>query len=344
MDEWAADAVRLVLGLTPGSVLEVGAGTGILALPIGSAVGRYAGCDVAPAAVDLLRALPLPPGRAEFEVRPAHDLGGFGRYDVVLFHSVVHHFPGEAYLRRAVAEAVGHLTPGGRVVIGDLLAHGLRRAYLLDGLAARGTGPAEPAAVLAALDRRAATDVELSVSPAALAALAAEHGLVADVRLKPGRLPNEFNVYRLNAVLRPPSEALADPGALPRHPWEIAPPAPDWAALAPFVLTGIPHPLQQRTVRALAALEAAAGGGPVDLAALLDGCEQGTPPADVLDAAAARGLSAAALPAARPGWYDVVVTAAPAGVRYRPAPGEERGIARPEDALARRAAAATRPR
>jgi len=339
MDEWARAAVDQVLALRPASVLEVGAGSGILALPIASAVERYLGCDVAASAVELLRQLPLPPGRASFETRAADDLSGLSRFDVILLHSVLHYFPDADYLRRSIAEAVDHLNPAGSVVLGDVVDYRLRTAYRLEGLAARATRTMTPGEVFEDLARRARVDVELTVSPAALADIGAEHGLRAAVRLKPGVLPNEFNVYRYDVQLRVDPTGLLDPAALVHYPWEQAPPPGQWPGLAPFVLSGVPHPAQRRALDALARLEREPDGQAWDLAELLVAYERGVAPARWHTLATEHGLTVIAVPSpGRLGCYDAVVSPpGPTGVLFRPAADDEQGIAQPLEAVSRRA-------
>lgn len=338
MQEWAQSAVDRVLALRPSSVLEVGAGAGILALPLASAVENYVGCDVSPAAIDLLREIPLTAGSGRFELRPADDLRGFGRFDVILLHSVVHHFPDEDYLRRAIGQAADHLTPQGSIVIGDIVDFELRRPYLLERVATQGPRIARPADVLARLAREVGRDMELAVSPGVLADVAVAEGLIPDVRLKTGSLPNEFTIYRVDAVLARPGHGHLDLANTTRHPWSAAPPTTRWAGLVPFVLTEIPHPWQIRTVDALAALEAAPHGPPIDLRALMDDSERGVLPATLRQTARGLGLSCTAIPATtRVGHYDALLTeSVPTRLAYRPAPEAVRGVTQPRVGMARR--------
>ncbi|MFG2998887.1 AMP-binding protein [Streptomyces sp. NPDC048340] len=166
--ERRAATVECVRELGQRRILEIGAGTGLLAVPLaaGADCEEYWATDFCGAAVDALRARTNADerlrGKVRLSCREAHDTAGLpsGYFDTVVLNSVVQHFPGLGYLRTVLARALDLLAPGGSILLGDL--------RLLDW----STGP----------------DARLRVAPALFTALARELPAVrrVEVRALPG--------------------------------------------------------------------------------------------------------------------------------------------------------------
>ncbi|WP_143036182.1 non-ribosomal peptide synthetase [Lentzea fradiae] len=111
----------------PGSVLEIGCGTGLIAAELAGRVSEYVGVDPSPVAVR--RAAAVVNGRAaasSVHTGFAHEvekLFGSRKFDVVLLSSVVQFFPGPDYARKVLRAAVSLLAPGGRVVVADVVSY-----------------------------------------------------------------------------------------------------------------------------------------------------------------------------------------------------------------------------
>jgi SAM-dependent methyltransferase len=315
-DEWAAGTLRRLQHTKPRSVLEVGAGDGVVAALLAPFVDRYVACDISAVAVDRLRLLPVPPGRLQCHVRGATNLTGLPPADLVVLNSVVHHFPDAAYLHAALTQALERLEPGGCVFVGDVPDLGLRRAYWLEAVAARSPACRSRAAAMDLVASCQARDVELAVDPGFFVRFAEDHGLAADVRLKPGSLPTEMNTYRYDVWLRPRTPAVVDLARQQSVPWragilEMLLDDRDVLAgqLAPTVVTGVPHPAQRRNFSVLNDLLRGRKDTPVDIGQLLRRHGRGVWPAEVRRLARDRGVACACVPSVTGrGHYDVVLS------------------------------------
>ncbi|MGX2993171.1 class I SAM-dependent methyltransferase [Streptomyces sp. JNUCC 64] len=211
MREWVGATVDRVRALRPRTVLEIGAGTGLVmdGLLRGGGPGTYVATDLARASLDALRGIAdrAGPGtRVEVHQHAAHeDLPvppGPG-YDTVVLNSVVQYFPGTAYLEDVVSRAVAVTAPGGHVFLGDLrdattLPHYYRARQ-------------EDGTVAFDLERHQRRDFELSLSPDHVGRFAEVLDRVTAVEVAPRRgiFRNEMSVYRFDAVLHvgcPPPE------------------------------------------------------------------------------------------------------------------------------------------
>ncbi|WP_018657629.1 methyltransferase [Actinomadura flavalba] len=214
MREWADHTVALILAAEPSYVLEPGCGTGLLAHRLRGRVSGYVGTDVAETAVRRL-ADGAAPGTAFVRaaadalasgpVRAAMTEAGFpdGRPDCVVLNSITQCFPGVAYLDAVLRAAIGLVSPGGTVLVGDVRDARLLPAFArwIERSAAPGPGIDARAA------ERAARDAEFLFDPPLLARRAAAIGasLGRDVRMsvhpKTMRADTELTRYRFDAVL-----------------------------------------------------------------------------------------------------------------------------------------------
>jgi ubiquinone/menaquinone biosynthesis C-methylase UbiE len=103
--------------------LDIGTGTGLLALPLAERIAHVWAIDISPAMVEHLRWLVA--GRQLGNVYPlvasATSLPLEGRsVDLVVSNYCFHHL-GESDKRRSLAESFRVLVPGGRLVFGDMM-------------------------------------------------------------------------------------------------------------------------------------------------------------------------------------------------------------------------------
>ena len=119
---------------------DVGAGTGLLSLPLAAQVERVFAIDISPAMCDYLQTKAVSGGHANLNVAvstaaslPLVD----GSVDLVVSNYCFHHLS-DADKRRALAEAHRVLRPGGRLVFADMMfSVGLRQTRDRDVLVAK---------------------------------------------------------------------------------------------------------------------------------------------------------------------------------------------------------------
>jgi ubiquinone/menaquinone biosynthesis C-methylase UbiE len=125
VEHYLRKRVRFVLEHCPrGSGLDVGCGTGVLAARLAAAGYEMSGVDPSEGMLDVLRE--RSPGvravRASGTELPFDDDG----FDLVTSVAVMHHIADPADVRRALAEMVRVVRPGGRVLVWD---HNPRNPY-----------------------------------------------------------------------------------------------------------------------------------------------------------------------------------------------------------------------
>ena len=133
VDEYAARVLGLARPhLHDGSrVLEIGCGSGLLTFALAGEVARYVALDPSPATQERNRARNLEQASAgpgglpglELEIGFAHEIERYepGSFDFILIASTVQFFPGLVYLERVIELALGLLSPGGVLLLADLL-------------------------------------------------------------------------------------------------------------------------------------------------------------------------------------------------------------------------------
>ncbi|MEU5980020.1 amino acid adenylation domain-containing protein [Streptomyces sp. NPDC047315] len=206
MREWRAAAVERIRVFGPERVLEIGVGSGLILAELADEVAEYWGTDVSPVVIDRLSGQVERVGvaaRVELRCQAADDTSGLpvGFFDTVVLNSVVQYFPDGRYLDRVLTRAMDLLTPGGRIVVGDVRHAGSLRALLTAVHRARHP-ESSPSALRAAVERAVLTERELVVDPEWFTRWAQKQPDVAvDVRLKSGRAHNELTGHRYEVAL-----------------------------------------------------------------------------------------------------------------------------------------------
>ncbi|MEU1820164.1 amino acid adenylation domain-containing protein [Streptomyces roseifaciens] len=212
MREWRDAAVGQVLRFGPRRILEIGVGSGLLAVPLAGTADEYWGTDFSAIAIDRLRHFVTGRGwdHVRLSCRPAHDLSGLpaGHFDTVVINSVVQYFPSADYLRDVLAKVWDLVADGGRVVLGDVRHHGLLRM-----LHAAVHHRRDPGTRRSTVEQAVVTEKELLLAPEFFTAVADACGASGvEVRLKDGTAHNELTGYRYEVVLHKggPARSLAD--------------------------------------------------------------------------------------------------------------------------------------
>jgi amino acid adenylation domain-containing protein len=212
MREWLDHTVDRILALGPQSVLEIGAGSGMLLHRIAPQCIRYCGTDFSPTAIKRLEAHVKKRGLRHVELRqqPAEDFSGFEceSFDTVILNSVIQYFPNVAYLVRVLEGATRILRPRGTIFIGDVRNLPLLGAFHASVEMEYANSSTSLGQLRQRIQKRIFDEHELVIDPLFFSALGAHIPLLKDARvlLKRGTSDSEMNRYRYDVVLseRPP--------------------------------------------------------------------------------------------------------------------------------------------
>jgi amino acid adenylation domain-containing protein len=212
MREWLDGVVLQVLcggARSPGRVLDIGCGTGLLLFRLAPLASRYVGTDISRVALDHVRrqADLLPEGSAPLTLieRPADDFSGIEpeSFDTIILNSVVQYFPDVGYLITVLQRAVDATAPGGLVLIGDVRSLPLLETFHT-AVQLRKAAPDLPAREVRRLARaRMAQENELVVDPALFALLERRLPRISRIDIVPqrGYERNELTQFRYQALI-----------------------------------------------------------------------------------------------------------------------------------------------
>ncbi|GGQ08130.1 hypothetical protein GCM10010266_34270 [Streptomyces griseomycini] len=209
MAEWRDETVARVMEAPARRVLEIGSGTGMILLAVAPHTEAYTGTDISPRALRYVEAqLPaacLDDGRVRLIEAPAHDLSAVAdeQFDLIVLNSVVQYFPTARYLDDVLRQAWRLLTPGGRIVVGDVRDATLLHAFHLSVHRYRNPEGGDLRELLDSVEEAVENENELCLAPDwfhALGTRLPEFGL-ADIRAKSGRAATEMNGFRFDVVL-----------------------------------------------------------------------------------------------------------------------------------------------
>lgn len=254
MREWLDHTARRIAGLAPRSVVDVGAGPGLLLRALLPHIEEYRGLEPSSTAVAAAqRSLgPEPPPNVVIDQADPAALADLptASADVVVLNSVVQYFPSIGYLERVLAEAA---RVGRRAVfVGDVRGLAELDACYAAAELKRCPPLTSAAEIAAAVWRNVAGEPELCLSPECFRRLAAVGE--ARIELKRGHAVNELTCFRYDVTLRL-DEPLGGP-AVEAMTWSELPAGLDGLArrisTEALAVTGIPN---SRLVRPRALLQ-----------------------------------------------------------------------------------------
>lgn len=207
MREWRDATIARILEHRPRRVLEIGCGSGLIALPLLPHIASYLGTDLAAPIVEQLRTTldHAIPGRARLLARSADDFTGIEsrQFDTVIMNSVAQYFPSLDYFTRVIVGAVAATAPGGRVFLGDLRSLPHLHAFHTGIQCARANVTEDIAELRQRIENAVALEQELVLDPALFETLRAANPRIShiDIQWKHGQAVNELTRYRYEVVL-----------------------------------------------------------------------------------------------------------------------------------------------
>ncbi|EUC26664.1 hypothetical protein COCCADRAFT_113692, partial [Bipolaris zeicola 26-R-13] len=210
MQEWLDDTMRTLLdSQTPGRVLEIGTGTGMILFNLGEGLQSYVGLDPSKSAAafvnNAIQSIPSLVDRAKVHVGTATDVGRFDELhpDLVIVNSVSQYFPTPEYLKEVVDTLVS-IRGVKRLFFGDVRSYATNRQFL----AARALHTLDAKAnrynVLKKIAEMEECEEELLIDPAFFTELTCRLPYrVKHVEILPKRMQatNELSAYRYAAVI-----------------------------------------------------------------------------------------------------------------------------------------------
>ncbi|KAF5231321.1 hypothetical protein FANTH_13450 [Fusarium anthophilum] len=209
MNEWLDDTIETMLnGRKPGSVLEIGTGSGMILFNIIDGLEDYVGLDPSGSAINFInKTYPSFPAlhckvrmyKAAATELPFLDIPTTP--GLVIFNSVVQHFPSQEYLFRVIKDVVQLRGSGIILFFGDIRSMALRQEFRVSRALHRLEGFVSKEEMRSQLSGE---ESELLIDPGFFTSLRTRlHGHVDHVEILPKRMiaVNELSCYRYAAVV-----------------------------------------------------------------------------------------------------------------------------------------------
>ncbi|KAG8666688.1 Beauvericin nonribosomal cyclodepsipeptide synthetase bea1 [Fusarium poae] len=210
MHEWLGDTTRTLHdNRSPGNVLEIGTGSGMILFNLDSRLESYVGLEPSRSAAAFVNkaveSVPSLAEKAKVHVGTATDVGQIGNLhpDLVVLNSVIQYFPSSEYLAE-VADTLVHLPDVKRIFFGDVRSQATNEHFL----AARAVRTLGENATKNDVRQKMAeledVEEELLVEPAFFTSLEDKFpDLVENVEILPKNMEavNELSAYRYAAVV-----------------------------------------------------------------------------------------------------------------------------------------------
>ena len=215
MREWVNNTVARILALSPGRVLEIGCGTGLLLCRIAPHCEEYWGIDYSqPALQHIEQIKQVVPGleRVKLLYKLADDFEGIlnRQFDTVIINSVVQYFPSADYLLRVVKGAMTAIGDRGTIFIGDVRSLPLLDAYHALVQLSRASQELTVEQWQQKVHQSVPAEEELVIAPAFFLALQQHFPQITqiEIQLKRGHYHNELTQFRYDVTLHLGKSAL----------------------------------------------------------------------------------------------------------------------------------------
>lgn len=207
MTQWRERTLKLITGLQPRRLLEVGCGTGLLLFGYAASCSKVWALDLSAKALQAVQ--------AELDKRQWHhvqlaqgdalNLQAFAgeRFDTVVINSVAQYFPNPQYLQQVIEQLMPLLVDGGRILFGDIRNMDLYESHLAAAERSQLHQSLSVNSFRGRLQRRMQQEPELLISPAFFRRLAQQSPeiVAVDILVKRGVGDDEMLRYRYDAVL-----------------------------------------------------------------------------------------------------------------------------------------------
>ena len=208
MREWVDQAVERVRELRAASILDIGAGSGLLLFRLAPHCAHYCGTDFSAVAVANLERKIATRNLSHVTVleRTADDFSAWepGSFDAVVLNSVVQYFPSFEYLVEVLKGAIKVVRPGGSILLGDIRNRALIEVFRASVELHRAPADLALENLQFSVRKRLDEEEELLLDPCFFFALQQRLPEISHVRIesKRGRFHNELTRYRYDVTLR----------------------------------------------------------------------------------------------------------------------------------------------
>ncbi|KAF8580654.1 acetyl-CoA synthetase-like protein [Ramaria rubella] len=208
MLNWLQDTLTAVTPKPNDTVLELGVGTGQIALNLIDRVKSYFGTDLSALALRYLKRQAKLRGlesKLKLTLAAAHEFGDVPDtgFSLAIINSVVQYFPSADYLTRVIDGILQRMTSGGRIFLGDIRSYALICYHDLERALATVDETTTPEDIRQSLKSYANGQAELLLSPGFFFGLQKRFTSIAHVEIKPKvmNVRNELSRYRYSVVL-----------------------------------------------------------------------------------------------------------------------------------------------
>ncbi|MDQ0458488.1 class I SAM-dependent methyltransferase, partial [Rhizobium paknamense] len=227
MEQWRQDFVSIIQERTIGNIFEIGIGNGLIMSKVLPNCKSYAGVDISK---DVIAKLDYwikcnqgstPPIKVRVSDASSAFESNSGQADTVIMNSVCQYFPSGEYAKSVIDKCIDNVSPGGRVIIGDVRNLELHDCFSAEIIQSRCPDNDPRAISLFDVKKLSQKDKELLFSPAFFHQLSRTRDDIAavDVRLKEATYNNEISRYRYDVIIYKSPTSVYAPNEIQKDVW-----------------------------------------------------------------------------------------------------------------------------